>query len=73
MDFAVGETPLHSACIKGDLAAVEALLEQGADINTVDNAGNEMYIHYYIYLVWDYVVHHCVNVVCYIFRMDTTS
>lgn len=34
-----GETPLHSACIKGDLAAVETLLEQGADINTVDNAG----------------------------------
>lgn len=43
MGYAVGETPLHSACIKGDLAAVETLLEQGADINTVDNAGNALY------------------------------
>ena len=43
MGFAVGETPLHSACIKGDLATVETLLEQGADINTADNAGNELY------------------------------
>lgn len=40
MESIVGETPLHSACIKGDQAAVEALLEQGADVNSVDNAGN---------------------------------
>lgn len=39
MNFSTGETPLHSACIKGDQATVETLLEQGADINTPDNAG----------------------------------
>jgi len=44
MRFVVGETPLHSACIKGDQTTVEALLEQGADINSVDNAGNHAII-----------------------------
>ena len=42
-DLAVGETPLHSACIKGDQVTVETLLEQGADINSVDNAGNPLH------------------------------
>ncbi|NXQ26324.1 BARD1 protein, partial [Alaudala cheleensis] len=34
-----GETLLHVASIKGDLAAVEQLLENGADPNVKDNAG----------------------------------
>ncbi|XP_037344808.2 BRCA1-associated RING domain protein 1 [Pungitius pungitius] len=34
-----GETPLHLAAIKGDVEAVNALLDQGADPNLKDNAG----------------------------------
>ena len=34
-----GETPLHIACIKGDLTVVSNLLGQGADIDANDNAG----------------------------------
>ncbi|NXN16603.1 BARD1 protein, partial [Indicator maculatus] len=34
-----GETVLHVASIKGDLAAVEQLLKNGADPNVKDNAG----------------------------------
>lgn len=34
-----GETPLHMACIKGDFKVVTTLIDQGADINTTDNAG----------------------------------
>ncbi|NXO29119.1 BARD1 protein, partial [Cisticola juncidis] len=34
-----GETLLHVAAIKGDLAAVEQLLKDGADPNVKDNAG----------------------------------
>uniref|UniRef100_UPI00398F130E BRCA1-associated RING domain protein 1 isoform X2 n=1 Tax=Pristiophorus japonicus TaxID=55135 RepID=UPI00398F130E len=34
-----GETPLHIASIKGDIAAVEQLLENGANPNIKDNAG----------------------------------
>lgn len=34
-----GETPLHLAAMKGDLAAVIALVEQGADCHAKDNAG----------------------------------
>ena len=34
-----GETPLHVACIKGDLKHVTALVGQGAEINVTDNAG----------------------------------
>ncbi|NXR06223.1 BARD1 protein, partial [Semnornis frantzii] len=34
-----GETLLHVASIKGDLAAVEQLLQNGADPNVKDNAG----------------------------------
>ncbi|KAM8856119.1 BRCA1-associated RING domain protein 1 [Spinachia spinachia] len=34
-----GETPLHLAAIKGDVEAVKALLDQGADPNLKDNAG----------------------------------
>lgn len=35
----VGETPLHEACIKGDLKRVKALVEQGHELNPRDNAG----------------------------------
>lgn len=35
----VGDTPLHEACIKGDLRRVVSLLEQGHEINPCDNAG----------------------------------
>lgn len=34
-----GETPLHLAAIKGDVATVTELLDQGADPNLKDNAG----------------------------------
>lgn len=34
-----GETPLHLACIRGDKGGVLSLIEQGADVNTNDNAG----------------------------------
>ncbi|XP_033966066.1 BRCA1-associated RING domain protein 1 [Pseudochaenichthys georgianus] len=34
-----GESPLHLAAIKGDVEAVKAFLEQGADPNLKDNAG----------------------------------
>ena len=34
-----GETPLHLACIKGDVKAVSLLIRQGADINVQDFAG----------------------------------
>ncbi|KAL6100669.1 bard1 [Pungitius sinensis] len=34
-----GETPLHLAAIKGDVEAVNTLLDQGADPNLKDNAG----------------------------------
>jgi BRCA1-associated RING domain protein 1 len=35
----LGETPLHSAAIKGDLSQVDRLLNEGADPNVTDNAG----------------------------------
>jgi len=34
-----GETALHTAAVKGDDKTVLKLLEQGANPNTVDNAG----------------------------------
>ena len=34
-----GETALQSAAVKGDQETVRCLLEQGANPNTVDNAG----------------------------------
>ena len=34
-----GETLLHTACIRGDVKLVTSLIDQGADINTTDNAG----------------------------------
>lgn len=35
----VGDTPLHEACIKGDLKRVKSLITQGHEINPRDNAG----------------------------------
>ena len=40
-----GETPLHVACIKGDLKTATYLVEQGADINATDHAGEEYLKH----------------------------
>ncbi|XP_071482423.1 BRCA1-associated RING domain protein 1-like [Diadema antillarum] len=34
-----GETPLHVACIKGDMDVAQSLLERGVDPNVKDNAG----------------------------------
>ena len=34
-----GETPLHIACIKGDVKTATSLINQGAGVNEVDNAG----------------------------------
>ena len=34
-----GETPLHIACIKGDLKTATSLINQGAEVNEADNAG----------------------------------
>lgn len=36
-----GETLLHTAAIKGDLKAATALIEQGAEVNATDNAGED--------------------------------
>lgn len=35
----VGDTPLHEACIKGDLKRVKSLISQGHEVNPRDNAG----------------------------------
>lgn len=35
----VGDTPLHEACIKGDLKRVKMLISQGHEVNPRDNAG----------------------------------
>ena len=40
-----GITPLHYACIKGSKNAVDILLDLGANINAVDNDGNNC-LHY---------------------------
>ena len=34
-----GETPLHIACIKGDVKTATSLINQGVGVNEVDNAG----------------------------------
>ena len=34
-----GETQLHIVCIKGDLKTATSLVEQGAEVDSVDNAG----------------------------------
>ena len=35
----VGETPLHKACVIGNIGRVKSLLEKGANINVTDNYG----------------------------------
>ena len=40
-----GITPLHCACIKGSKNAVDLLLDLGANINAIDNEGNNC-LHY---------------------------
>lgn len=35
----LGNTPLHEACIRGDMKRAKALIEQGHDVNPQDNAG----------------------------------
>lgn len=35
----VGDTPLHEACIKGDIKRVKSLISQGHEVNPRDNAG----------------------------------
>ena len=41
----LGITPLHCACIKGSKNAIDLLLDLGANINAVDNDGNNC-LHY---------------------------
>ena len=36
--FYIGETLLHSACIRGDFSAVVTLIDNGADVHAADNA-----------------------------------
>ena len=40
-----GETPLHIACIRGDLHMATSLIEQGAEVNVTDNAGTCIYMY----------------------------
>ena len=39
-----GETPLHIACIRGDLHLAASLIEQGAEVNARDHAGRLHYL-----------------------------
>ena len=39
-----GETPLHTACIRGDLRLATSLIEQDAEVNATDNAGTSTYM-----------------------------
>ena len=54
-----GETPLHIASIKGDVKTATSLINQGAGVNEVDNAGEFIiqetffFFLYYMYLLVD--------------------
>ena len=43
-----GETPLHIACIKGDVKTATSLINQGAGVNEVDNAGEFMKLEFFL-------------------------
>ena len=43
-----GETPLHIACIKGDVRTATSLINQGAGVNEVDNAGKFMKLEFFL-------------------------
>ncbi|XP_027360317.1 ADP-ribosylation factor GTPase-activating protein AGD1-like [Abrus precatorius] len=46
-DFQDGSTALHLACLTGDAAMVELLLQHGADVNAIDSRGRTP-LHYCI-------------------------
>ena len=41
-----GETPLHVACIRGDIGTAVTLIAQGADVNATDHAGKGTVRHF---------------------------
>lgn len=65
-----GETPLHVACIKGDLKTATSLVQQGAEVNAVDNAGkvdSNLVLYSFLglpFLLLLFVVVVCLLVVC---------
>ena len=45
-----GETPLHIASIKGDVKTATSLINQGAGVNEVDNAGEFIEMFFFLLL-----------------------
>ena len=44
-----GETPLHVACIRGDLRLAASLIKQGAEVNATDHAGTIQCMHMHVH------------------------
>ncbi len=42
----VSETPLHAACLRGQIKIAQVLIAAGADVNAVNDTNNETPIHY---------------------------
>ena len=51
-----GETPLHIASIKGDVKTATSLINQGAGVNEVDNAGEFIILEIFVIAMHAYGV-----------------
>ena len=51
-----GETPLHIASIKGDVKTATSLINQGAGVNEVDNAGEFIILEIFVITMHAYGV-----------------